>query len=50
MKKEAWFMQKIYEIIIGAMISKLISYTWDKIDKLIQKEINDRSSHKVNGR
>lgn len=50
MKKEAWFMQRIYEIIIGALISKLISYTWDKVDKRVQKEINDRSSRKVNGR
>lgn len=43
-------MQRLYEIIIGALISKLISFTWDKIDKLIEKQINDRSSRKVNGR
>ncbi|PXV95837.1 hypothetical protein C8E03_101468 [Lachnotalea glycerini] len=43
-------MQKIYEIIIGALISKLISFTFDKIDKIIENEINGRSSRKVNDR
>lgn len=43
-------MQKIYILIIGALISKLISFTWDKIDKYIEEKINDRSSRKVNGR
>jgi hypothetical protein len=43
-------MQRVFEIILGALISKFISVTWDKIDKLIAKEINGRSSRKVNDR
>ncbi|WP_279237982.1 hypothetical protein [Candidatus Galacturonibacter soehngenii] len=43
-------MNKIYELIIGALISKLICFLWDKVDKQIEKKINDRLSRKVNGR
>jgi len=43
-------MNKVYEIMIGALISKLISFVWDKLDKQIEKKINDRLSRKGNGR
>lgn len=43
-------MNKVYEIILGSLISKLIYFIWDKVDKQMEKKINDRLSRKVNGR